>query len=283
MNKGEIDKLDRLFDFLGAYSRVAIAFSGGTDSLFLTWAAAQALGGQNVVALTAYSDLAPLPDAKERDFMAATLVAFGVERTFCETRPLEIPEVRENSLRRCYHCKKAIFLTLWAAARQRGIETLMDGTNADDSGVFRPGAEALRELRVESPLRECGFSKKEICETALKNGLLVANRRADSCLATRFPYGVSLSHELLRFALRAEEIYNAEFHPRGNYRVRVHVENDGLLARVEVALVDWREVLGDPQRVREFAHKLRELGARFVTFDAEGFRSGSFDTNTTKG
>ena len=177
-----------LEEFFQAHPRAALAFSGGTDSAFLLWAAKKC--GCDVRAYyvkTAFQPQFELEDARR---LCAQL---GVELTVVELDVLQIPGVAENPPDRCYHCKRALFGRLRQQAQADGYTVLIDGTNASDDAGGRPGMRALRELSVRSPLRECGLTKAEIRAQSKKAGLFTWNKPAYACLATRIPTGTAIT------------------------------------------------------------------------------------------
>ncbi len=211
--------------FFRENSRVALAFSGGTDSAYLLYAAVQA-GAQvwPCYVKTAFQPAFELADARR---LAAEL---GVELAIVELDVLAAPEVAANPPERCYHCKRAIFTALQERAEAEGYSLLIDGTNASDDAGDRPGMRALGELSVRSPLRECGLSKAEIRRLSKEAGLFTWDKPAYACLATRIPAGRPITAELLERVERAE----AALHALGfrDFRVRLL----GQAARIQLPL-----------------------------------------------
>ena len=252
--------MDR-FSELRAYirgMRPVIAFSGGADSALLLEAARRE---GEVLAVTAATPL-----GSERELADA--------KRFCDVRgiahrtiwvdPLELVEVRENRKDRCYHCKKKIFESILNVASGAPV---LDGTNASDVSAYRPGRRALLELGIRSPLLELGFEKPEIVALSAKLGLETAERPPAPCLATRFPYGTSLTVTDLRRVERLETY----LHERGisACRARIH----GALVRLEIERENF-ELL---ERDEAFVSLCHTLGFHYVTLDLEGIRSGSMD------
>ena len=180
--------------------RTALAFSGGTDSAYLLYAARTA--GAEVrpyFIKTAFQPAFELADARR---LAEEL---GVELTVIEADVLSDPVVAANPPDRCYHCKRAIFSRLCAQARAEGFPLVIDGTNASDDAGDRPGMRALREMGICSPLRLCGITKGEVRRRSREAGLFTADKPSYACLATRIPTGEPLTAELLGRIERAEE------------------------------------------------------------------------------
>ena len=193
-----------LNEFFGLVPKAAVAFSGGTDSAFLLWAAKKC--GCDVRAYyvkTAFQPQFELEDARR---LASEL---EVPMTVVEADILAVPEAAANGPQRCYHCKTALFSQLWAAARDDGYTVLLDGTNASDNAGDRPGMRALRELEVRSPLRECGLTKEEVRRRSREAGLFTWDKPAYACLATRIPTGAPITKEDLEKVERAEGALHA--------------------------------------------------------------------------
>lgn len=212
-----------LEQFFKEVPKAAIAFSGGTDSAFLLWAA-----GKYGCEVQAYYVNTVFQPAFELEDAVRITEELQVPMTVVETDILEVPEVRENGPRRCYYCKKGLFTALWKKAREDGYQVLLDGTNASDDAKDRPGMKALRELEVRSPLKECGITKSEVRRMSREAGLFTWEKPAYACLATRVPEGVKISEEQLWKVECAEkglaEIGFTDFRVRlleGNARLQV--------------------------------------------------------------
>lgn len=190
-----------LEEFFRSVPRAALAFSGGTDSAFLMWAAKHY--GCDLKAYyvnTAFQPEFELEDARRLS------EELSVPMKIVEKDILAVPEAAENGPRRCYYCKQAIFTALWEAARADGYTVLLDGTNASDDAADRPGMQALRELSVRSPLRECGITKPEIRRLSQEAGLFTWEKPAYACLATRIPAGTRIVDEDLKRVESAENM-----------------------------------------------------------------------------
>lgn len=263
------EKLDALKDILAGYGRLAVAFSGGVDSSFLLAAAVRELGADNAVAVTVRSPLAPTFEIQQAAWFAEDC---GVRQLVVEADPLAIDGVRENGPKRCYHCKKAIFgLALEAAARE-GFSVLADGTNLDDADDFRPGAEAVRELGVASPLRDAGMTKDDVRELSRQLGLRRWDAPSCACLATRVAYGTPLDAEVLGRIDAAEDYLRR----LGFEQVRVRIHGD--VARIEVGRTQVARV-AEPATRMDVVAKLKGLGFMYVCLDLEGFRTGSMNAS----
>ena len=264
-------RIDELRQFLRARSEhgIALAFSGGTDSSFLL-AVLEELHDGSAFPLAAFYMQTVFQTGAELEYARTAAAAAGVALDVFHCDPLSLPELRFNPPDRCYICKRHLFGQFLEAARSRGLGTVIDGTNADDLNVYRPGRKALRELGVVSPLAELGFTKAEIRRLAAGLGLACAGRPSMPCLATRFEYGTELTPELLDRTGRGEELVRKLLPPETDVRLRVH----GSLARIEVSPAALPLVLDRRDKINA---GLRQLGFKFLTLDLEGFRSGCYD------
>ena len=247
--------------------RLAVAFSGGVDSSLVLAAAHEALEG-GVLAVTAVSRAFP---EREHEEAQAFCEALGVRQVFVDARETELPAYRSNPPDRCYHCKRALMEALLEVAHGCGFEALAEGSNLDDLGDHRPGARAVEELGVRSPLREAGLGKEEIRAMLRARGFSVAEKPSFACLATRFPYGEPITEEGLARVDAAERW----FLERGFAQVRVRVPG-GNLARVEVAPGELGRLAGEELRTEAHAY-LKGLGFSYAALDLLGYRTGSMN------
>ena len=256
--------LEKLENRLRDLKKVAIAYSGGIDSSFLLFVANRVLPKENVLAIIANGCMVPRKDYKE----AIDLVTEN-EYQYREVpyNPLEIKEFKENHRDRCYHCKKKLMTKVKDIAKENGFDIVLDGKNADDLKVYRPGNKATEEIEIISPLAELGFDKETIRKQAQKLGISNWNKPSNSCLATRFPYHTILTEENLKKVELSEEIIKK----LGIERVRVRVHGD--VARIEVPKENFETILRNEQMINE----IKKIGFRFVTLDLTGLQNGSFD------
>jgi len=263
--------LDRLEEYLQnlAPDGIALAYSGGVDSTLLLAVLAK-LRQKRPFALEALTMRTILRDCEETAAAAELVKSFGVRQKVFGFDPFALDEVRHNRTDRCYHCKKAAFAQFKDYARANGLKHLLDGTNKDDLGVYRPGRKALRELGVISPLAELGITKAEIRRLSAELGLSTASKPAAPCLATRFEYGALLDDAAVRRVAEGERTIKEMFPAIKDVRLRVH----GDLARLEVSAENVSSVAAEADKA---AAVLKKCGFAFVTLDLEGFRSGSFD------
>ena len=255
---------------LRSLSRTLIAYSGGTDSAFLAWAAHKALGNDMLAVIADSPSLAR--------FQLADALAFaneqGIPIEVIRTEELDRPEYARNDASRCFHCKDELFTVLERFARERSFATIAYGVNGDDKSDFRPGQAAASQHRVAAPLLEAGLTKQEIRDLAREAGLRIWDKPASACLSSRIEYGRPVTSEALSAVERGEDaIRNLGFR---QFRVRHH----GEIARIEIAQEEMPRAL-NAEMAGEFRRIFKGLGFKFVTLDLEGFRSGSMNALLT--
>lgn len=259
--------LDKLKNFIHQYNRVAIAFSGGVDSSFLLKAASDALGSGNVIAITLKAAVNPEGEVVEATELAEFI---RVKHIIIDVDVMSIPGFGENPPERCYLCKKAIFGRISEEAQAHGINTVFDGTNADDINDYRPGMRALGELGIISPLRECGLGKSEIRKYSRELGIKTWDKPSMACLASRVPYNEPITEEKLKMVGKAEGLLQAMGFVQ--FRVRCH----GGIARIEIAPEEMAKIL-NINIMKDINGKLKGLGFHYVTMDLQGYRTGSLN------
>lgn len=260
------EKYENLKKYIKELGSAVIAFSGGVDSTFLAKVCKDVLN-DSCLAVTATSSTYP-----EREFKEALELAkeIGIRHKIIKSEELEIEGFSKNPIDRCYYCKSELFSKLKKVADDEGIEYVLDGTNADDTGDFRPGRRAAKELGVKSPLLECGFTKDDIREMSKRLGLPTWNKPAYACLSSRFPYGQEITSEKLSMVEKSEEyLLNLGF---VGFRVRHH----GDIARIELN-PDQINMMLDENIRKKVVSKLKEIGFKYVSLDLEGYRTGSMN------
>jgi uncharacterized protein len=259
-------KQERLFAILGEMGQVLVAYSGGTDSAYLAWAARQVLGDR-AVAVTA--DSASLPESHKRDaeqFAAEN----GIVHEYIPTFEFDNPDYVANNPDRCFHCKDELFTRLDQVGLDRKVEHIVYGVNRDDLGDYRPGQGAAQKHHVKAPLVDAGLNKAEIRELSRMAGLRTWDRPASACLSSRVPYGTPVTPETVKTVETGEEaIKELGFR---QFRVRFH----GDLVRIEIAREEMERAL-DLEVAQAFTSIFKGLGFHYVTLDLQGYRQGAMN------
>lgn len=258
-------KLARCRDALRSTGKVVIAFSGGVDSTFLLALAVETLGSDNVIAGIGIS---PSLAQREREAARSLAETIGVKLIEVQTCELEDPDYAANPPERCFYCKQDLFTRLGELVRAHGCNALLCGANADDTADFRPGLRAGDELGVLNPLIDAGLTKADIRAASQVMGLETWDKPAMACLASRIPYGQTITIDKLSRIERAE--YTLKDLGFRECRVRDHDS----LARIEVPAEDIATLAADRDRI---VTALKELGYTYVSLDLQGFRSGSMN------
>ena len=259
-------KEHNLFSILESMKRVMVAYSGGTDSAYLAWAAGRVLG-DGALAVTA--DSASIPESHKKD-AEEFVQRFGLKHQYIETHEFENPDYIRNDANRCFHCKDELFTQLKDIGDRLGFEHIIYGVNVDDTTDYRPGHRAAHEHGVRAPLLEADLTKSEIRELSRRHELPTWDRPAAACLSSRIPYGTQVTRENVKLVEQGEEsLRQLGF---SVYRVRYHKE----LVRIEFGSDELPRALS-----LEMAQKLtrifKDLGFKYVTLDLEGYRQGSLN------
>ncbi|OGF44270.1 MAG: TIGR00268 family protein [Candidatus Firestonebacteria bacterium RIFOXYA2_FULL_40_8] len=262
-----MSKLKKLQTILKNMQKVLVAYSGGVDSTFLLKIAVDTLGNNNVLAVLASSETYPASEIKAA---VKTVKKMRVKLLQIKTEELKDLRFSKNPAERCYYCKLELFGKLKEIARKKGYQAVVDGANYDDRLDFRPGTKAGKKLGIQSPLKEAGFRKEEIRKLSKKLKLSTWNKPSMACLASRIPYGVRINNRILN------QIGEAESYLKGLYFKQVRVRHHGNLARIEVTPKDFKILLKSAM-IKKIAEKLKKIGYTYITFDIEGFRSGSMN------
>lgn len=265
--KKNLEKLNKRLEEL-VEDGVILAFSGGVDSALLL----HLLASINPDKTIAFTFENPLMKAREIEEASALCKSYGVKHIIHSED--DIPdEIKDNPVDRCYLCKKHIFNSIHAERNRQGFKYIVDGTNADDIKVYRPGIKALVELGVKSPLLELGISKNEVRSLALELGISTHSKPSSPCMATRIPYNKNLNINLFN-ALEKIENGLVEMGFK-NIRARAHDE----LIRLEL---DEEDLVIAVKKRKQIINLVKECGFSYISLDLEGFRSGSMDISIEK-
>lgn len=261
---------DRLIDFIRQYDSALVAYSGGLDSSLVLWAAIKALRKDRVLAATALSQSYASGELEAARKIAEELGLPENRHRFIVTREMDNENYVKNPADRCYWCKITLYTELSAIAKRENMAVIFDGTNLSDAHDYRPGLKAAREMNVVSPLRESGLTKEDIRLIARQNSLSFADKPAGACLASRIPYGISITPERLGMIDKAETaVREAGFE---GFRVRYHHD----VARLELKPKDLPRLL--ESGIKDLLiKKIKEAGFKFVAVDLEGYRTGSLN------
>lgn len=261
-----LEKEDLLRKLIQDIGSCIVAFSGGVDSAYLSFLANDVLGER---ALSVTADSPSYPEYQRR--AALEFVAqFGIRHELIRTSEIDNPDYARNPSNRCYFCKQELFTLLRRVAEERSFKCVIDGNNLDDTGDFRPGRKAGRELQVRSPLIEAGMRKSDVRSLSRLHGLPTWDQPASACLSSRIPYGSPVTIEKLKRIDRGEEFLRS----LGFRQFRVRHHDD--LARLEFAPEEIASAL-QPEMFSRFSVEFRRLGFQFVAVDVDGYRQGSLN------
>jgi uncharacterized protein len=255
-----------LHECLSSFRSLLVAYSGGTDSAFLAWAAYQALDNRMLAVIGDSPSLAR--------FLLADAVAFakeqGIPIEIVNTTEFERPAYVRNDGARCFHCKDELFSVMEDFGKGRDFESIAYGINLDDKSDFRPGQAAATQHGIIAPLLEAGLTKQEIRELAREAGLRIWDKPASACLSSRIEYGLPVTTQALSAVEQGEDALRALGFSQ--CRVRHH----GEMVRIEIAREEMARA-HTPEMAAEFSRIFHSLGFKFVTLDLDGFRSGSMN------
>ena len=250
------DKYKKLQDYLRNLGSVAVAFSSGVDSTFLLAAAVDTLGKENVMAVTASSCSFPERELKEAQ---AFCKERGIRHVITASEELDIDGFRHNPKNRCYLCKHELFEKILAIAGENHLAAVVEGSNMDDNGDYRPGLLAVAELGIKSPLRAAELDKEDIRALSKQMGLPTWDKQSFACLSSRFVYGETISE----------------------VRVRIHGEGQETMARIEVLPQEIALLVEDAKREKIYSY-FKEIGFAYVTLDLGGYHMGSMNVGITE-
>lgn len=265
------EKYKVLQEELRAMKSVAVAFSSGVDSTFLLAVAVDTLGKDHVMAVTASSCSFPERERKEAQEFCKKR---GIRQVIVVSEELDIEGFRHNPKNRCYLCKHELFEKILAIAEENHLAAVVEGSNMDDNGDYRPGLRAVEELGIKSPLRAAELTKQEIRELSKRLDLPTWDKQSFACLASRFVYGETISEERLGMVDQAEQLLlDLGFH---QVRVRVHGEDEAAMARIEVLPQEIAILVEDAKREKIYSY-FKEIGFAYVTLDLGGYQMGSMN------
>ena len=265
------EKFEKLKNYLTSLESVVVAFSSGVDSTFLLKTAHDVLGDK-VIAVTAESCSFPKRELNEAKLFCQKE---GIKHIVVESEELEIDGFCKNPVNRCYLCKKELFEKITEIAKENNIKNIVEGSNIDDNGDYRPGLQAVSELNIKSPLRYAELNKNEIRELSKKLELNTWDKQSFACLSSRFVYGEEITKEKLSMVDKAEQLLlDLGFH---QLRVRIH----GTIARIEVLPDEFPELIEEKNRLK-IVTEFEKYGFTYISMDLKGYRTGSMNETLKK-
>ena len=265
------EKFEKLKNYLSSLESVVVAFSSGVDSTFLLKTAHDVLGDK-VIAVTAESCSFPKRELNEAKLFCQKE---GIKHIVVESEELEIDGFCKNPVNRCYLCKKELFEKITEIAKENNIKNIVEGSNIDDNGDYRPGLQAVSELNIKSPLRYAELNKNEIRELSKKLELNTWDKQSFACLSSRFVYGEEITKEKLSMVDKAEQLLlDLGIH---QLRVRIH----GTIARIEVLPDEFPELIEEKNRLK-IVTEFEKYGFTYISMDLKGYRTGSMNETLKK-
>ena len=258
------DLMERLEAWFSPVEGSLTAFSGGVDSALVLFLSNHFLRDKGI------GIMADSPSLKRRDLRQARDFCrrYGITLKIIQTGELENPDYARNPANRCFFCKDTLYRMMVEIGREYPRYHILNGTNLDDHGDYRPGLQAAQNHGVQTPLVDCGIGKKEVRLLARHFGLPLWAKPASPCLSSRIPYGQEVTARKLWQIERAETLLNQ----LGFAEVRVR--HFGKEARIEVPATEVERLLDCKSRLEK---ALLELGFDTATIDTEGLVSGKLN------
>ncbi|MHA1620079.1 MAG: ATP-dependent sacrificial sulfur transferase LarE [Promethearchaeota archaeon] len=270
-NSSFVEKLDLVKSLLKG-KKVIVALSGGRDSALLSYLSLHY--AEKTKAVFIRSELSPSIEATQAETFCKE---YSIPFEIIPLSTLKIQMIKENSSLRCYYCKQLILQNLEEIAEDTGFTLAVDGTNYSDLKLIRAGLQALRESRVTSPFALAKITKKDIIELSRRLDLISQNYTSQACLASRIPFNIPISEEILQWVDKSENFLRS-FLPEKHTPIRVRVQQilptKQYLARIEAG-PELFALLGKGETRAKISHYLKDLGFTYITMDLEGFQSGS--------